>query len=400
MDSEKVIKRDGEYVLHTYNRNPIVLEKGHGLRAAGPEGQQYLDFTSGIGVNSLGYCDLDWAEAVSEQAHKLQHTSNLYYTAPCGKLAKKLCKRTGMSKVFFGNSGAEANEGAIKAARKYSVDHYRKDRTTVITLVNSFHGRTIATLTATGQEVFHQYFGPFNDGFQYVPAGDINSLTELVDRHTCAILLELVQGEGGVVPLSAEYVNKIFSLAVKYDVLVICDEVQTGNGRTGKLYSYINYGVTPDIVTTAKGLAGGLPLGATLLGKKTANVLGIGSHGSTFGGNPVATAGAISVLKRLDDTLFAEVIRKSEYIKSELEKCNGVESVTGLGLMLGVKTKKDASAVISKCIEKGVLVIKAKDKLRLLPALNIPDELLKKAITILCEVCSTAPNNEKDDMAQ
>ena len=200
MDSEKVIKRDNEYVLHTYGRNPVVLEKGHGLYAEGPEGQKYLDFTSGIGVNSLGYCDLTWAEAVSEQAHKLQHTSNLYYTAPCGKLAKKLCKRTGMSKVFFGNSGAEANEGAIKAARKYSFDHYGKGRDTIITLVNSFHGRTIATLTATGQEVFHQYFGPFNDGFQYVPAGDINSLTELVDRHTCAILLELVQGEGGVMP--------------------------------------------------------------------------------------------------------------------------------------------------------------------------------------------------------
>ena len=202
MDSEKVIKRDGEYVLHTYNRNPIVLEKGHGLRAAGPEGQQYLDFTSGIGVNSLGYCDLDWAEAVSEQAHKLQHTSNLYYTAPCGKLAKKLCKRTGMSKVFFGNSGAEANEGAIKAARKYSVDHYRKDRTTVITLVNSFHGRTIATLTATGQEVFHNYFGPFNEGFLYAPAGDIEALEELVDRTTCAVMLELIQGEGGVMALA------------------------------------------------------------------------------------------------------------------------------------------------------------------------------------------------------
>ena len=216
MDSEKVIKRDGEYVLHTYNRNPIVLEKGHGLRAAGPEGQQYLDFTSGIGVNSLGYCDLDWAEAVSEQAHKLQHTSNLYYTAPCGKLAKKLCKRTGMSKVFFGNSGAEANEGAIKAARKYSVDHYRKDRTTVITLVNSFHGRTIATLTATGQEVFHNYFGPFNEGFLYAPAGDIEALEELVDRTTCAVMLELIQGEGGVMAL--ELVNSSLERAVERPV--------------------------------------------------------------------------------------------------------------------------------------------------------------------------------------
>ena len=264
MDSEKVIKRDNEYVLHTYGRNPVVLEKGHGLYAEGPEGQKYLDFTSGIGVNSLGYCDLTWAEAVSKQAHKLQHTSNLYYTAPCGKLAKKLCKRTGMSKVFFGNSGAEANEGAIKAARKYSVDHYSKDRTTVITLVNSFHGRTIATLTATGQEVFHNYFGPFNEGFLYAPAGDMEALQELVDRNTCAVMLELIQGEGGVMPLDEAYVKGAAKLCEQYDLLLICDEVQVGNGRSGKLYGYMHYGVQPDIVSTAKGLAGGLPLGATL----------------------------------------------------------------------------------------------------------------------------------------
>ena len=221
MDSEKVIKRDNEYVLHTYNRSPIVLEKGHGLYAEGPEGQKYLDFTSGIGVNSLGYCDLAWAEAVSQQAHKLQHTSNLYYTAPCGKLAKKLCKRTGMSKVFFGNSGAEANEGAIKAARKYSVDHYGKDRYNVITLVNSFHGRTLATLTATGQEVFHNYFGPFNEGFQYVPAGDIEALRELVDRHTCAVMMELIQGEGGVMALDPEYVQAVRKLCDEKDLVLI-----------------------------------------------------------------------------------------------------------------------------------------------------------------------------------
>ena len=233
MDSEKVIKRDNEYVLHTYNRNPIALEKGHGLHAVGPEGQQYLDFTSGIGVNSLGYCDLTWAEAVSEQAHKLQHTSNLYYTAPCGKLAKKLCKRTGMSKVFFGNSGAEANVGAIKAARKYSVDHYDKDRTTIITLVNSFHGRTIATLTATGQEVFHNYFGPFNGGFVYAPAGDIEALEELVDRNTCAVMLELIQGEGGVMALDPDYVQAVRKLCDEKDLVLIVDEVQTGVGRTG-----------------------------------------------------------------------------------------------------------------------------------------------------------------------
>ena len=284
---KKYIKRDNEYVLHTYNRNPIVLEKGHGLRAAGPEGQQYLDFTSGIGVNSLGYCDLDWAEAVSEQAHKLQHTSNLYYTAPCGKLAKKLCKRTGMSKVFFGNSGAEANEGAIKAARKYSVDHYRKDRTTVITLVNSFHGRTIATLTATGQEVFHNYFGPFNEGFQYVKAGDIDALTEMVDRHTCAVMLELVQGEGGVVALEPEYVQAVRALCDEKDLVLIVDEVQTGVGRTGKFLACEHFDLHPDIVTLAKGLGGGLPIGAVLMNKKVADHMKPGSHGSTFGGNPV-----------------------------------------------------------------------------------------------------------------
>ena len=274
MDSEKVIKRDNEYVLHTYNRNPIALEKGHGLYAEGPEGQKYLDFTSGIGVNSLGYCDLTWAEAVSEQAHKLQHTSNLYYTAPCGKLAKKLCKRTGMSRVFFGNSGAEANEGAIKAARKYSFDHYGKGRDVVITLVNSFHGRTIATLTATGQEVFHNYFGPFNEGFVYTTAGDIEGLRELVDRHTCAIMLELIQGEGGVMALDPEYVQAVRALCDEKDLVLIVDEVQTGVGRTGTFLCCEHYNLKPDIVTLAKGLGGGLPIGAVLLNEKTAEGMG------------------------------------------------------------------------------------------------------------------------------
>ena len=259
MDSEKVIKRDNEYVLHTYNRNPVVLEKGHGLYAEGPEGQKYLDFTSGIGVNSLGYCDLAWAEAVSDQAHKLQHTSNLYYTAPCGKLAKKLCKRTGMSRVFFGNSGAEANEGAIKAARKYSVDHYGKDRTTVITLVNSFHGRTIATLTATGQEVFHNYFGPFNEGFLYAPAGDIEALQELVDRNTCAVMLELIQGEGGVMALDPDYVQAVRKLCDEKDLVLIVDEVQTGVGRTGTFLCCEHYNLKPDIVTLPRAWAAVCP---------------------------------------------------------------------------------------------------------------------------------------------
>lgn len=296
MDSEKVIKRDNEYVLHTYNRSPIVLEKGHGLYAEGPEGQKYLDFTSGIGVNSLGYCDLAWAEAVSQQAHKLQHTSNLYYTAPCGKLAKKLCKRTGMSKVFFGNSGAEANEGAIKAARKYSVDHYGKDRYNVITLVNSFHGRTLATLTATGQEVFHNYFFPFTEGFRYADVNSLESLEAAAGDDVCAVMLELVQGEGSVLPLEPAYVQAVKKLCEERDWLLLVDEVQTGVDRTGKLFAFQNDGILPDAASFAKGIAGGLPMSGIMANEKCRNVLGPGTHATTFGANPVCcrrrTAGA------------------------------------------------------------------------------------------------------------
>jgi len=337
MDSEKVIKRDNEYVLHTYNRSPIVLEKGHGLYAEGPEGQKYLDFTSGIGVNSLGYCDLAWAEAVSQQAHKLQHTSNLYYTAPCGKLAKKLCKRTGMSKVFFGNSGAEANEGAIKAARKYSVDHYGKDRYNVITLVNSFHGRTLATLTATGQEVFHNYFGPFNEGFQYVPAGDIEALRELVDRHTCAVMMELIQGEGGVMALDPEYVQAVRALCDEKDLVLIVDEVQTGVGRTGTFLCCEHYNLKPDIVTLAKGLGGGLPIGAVLMNEKVAEGMGPGTHGSTFGGNPVVCAGANVVVDRLDQSFLAQVSERAVQLRTGLAKLPHVKNISGIGLMVGIE---------------------------------------------------------------
>ena len=385
MDSEKVIKRDGEYVLHTYNRNPIVLEKGHGLRAAGPEGQQYLDFTSGIGVNSLGYCDLDWAEAVSEQAHKLQHTSNLYYTAPCGKLAKKLCKRTGMSKVFFGNSGAEANEGAIKAARKYSVDHYRKDRTTVITLVNSFHGRTIATLTATGQEVFHNYFGPFNEGFLYAPAGDIEALEELVDRTTCAVMLELIQGEGGVNILDPEYVKELVKYCNDNDILVIVDEVQTGVGRTGKLFAHQNYGILPDLMTVAKGLGGGLPIGVCMCGEKLKDVMSPSTHGTTFGANPVVCAGANYVLDTVaNDEFLAEVEKKGQYFEDKLTKIDGVKSVRRMGLMIGIELEKgDAHDIAIKCVENGLLIITAKDLLRMLPPLVIDYNEIDEAINIL-----------------
>lgn len=394
MDSEKVIARDNNYVLHTYNRNPIVIEKGHGLHAYGPEGQNYLDFTSGIGVNSLGYCDLEWAEAVSRQAHKLQHTSNLYYTAPCSKLAKALCRRTGMSKVFFANSGAEANEGAIKAARKYSFDHYGEGRSTVITLVNSFHGRTLATLTATGQDGFRQYFGPFNEGFVYAPAGDIDHLTKLVDAHTCAVMLELVQGEGGVVALDPLFVQEVRALCDEKDLCLIVDEVQTGVGRTGTFLACEQYNLRPDIVTLAKGLGGGLPIGAVLVSDKVAAGMGPGSHGSTFGGNPVVCAGANVVMGRLDERFLAGVREHGAQLRAGLEKLPHVTGVSGLGLMLGVQFEDgiQASDVLAACRERGLLVLTAKTRLRLLPPLVVTAHDIERALVILDEVlCGMDP---------
>ncbi len=394
MDSEKVIARDNDYVLHTYNRNPIVIEKGHGLHAYGPEGQSYLDFTSGIGVNSLGYCDLNWAEAVSKQAHKLQHTSNLYYTSPCSKLAKRLCRRTGMSKVFFGNSGAEANEGAIKAARKYSFDHYGEGRDQIITLVNSFHGRTIATLTATGQDTFHHYFGPFNEGFLYTPAGDIEALTKLVDKHTCAVMLELVQGEGGVVPLDQEFVQAVRALCDEKDLVLIVDEVQTGVGRTGTFLACEQFNLRPDIVTLAKGLGGGLPIGAVLVSEKVAAGMGPGSHGSTFGRNPVVCAGANVVLERLDESFLAGVREHAAQLRAGLERLPHVKGVTGLGLMLGIQFEDgiNAADVLAACRERGLLVLTAKTRLRLLPPLVVTAHDIERALVILDEVlCGLDP---------
>ena len=394
MDSEKVIARDNDYVLHTYNRNPIVIQKGHGLHAYGPEGQNYLDFTSGIGVNSLGYCDLNWAEAVSRQAHKLQHTSNLYYTAPCAKLAKRLCRRTGMRKVFFGNSGAEANEGAIKVARKYSYDRYGAGRDQIVTLVNSFHGRTIATLTATGQDTFHQFFGPFNEGFVYAPAGDLDKLAKLVDEHTCAVMLELVQGEGGVVPLARDYVQAVRALCDEKDLMLIVDEVQTGVGRTGTFLACEQYGLRPDIVTLAKGLGGGLPIGAVLVGDKAAGCMGPGTHGSTFGGNPVVCAGANAVLDRLDDSFLAGVREHAVQLRAGLEKLPHVKEVTGLGLMLGVQFEDGISAaeVLAACRDRGLLVLTAKTRLRLLPPLVVTAHDIQRALVILDEVlCGFGP---------
>lgn len=381
-------KIDKQYVANTYNRFPLELTHGIGSEVYDTDDKRYIDMGSGIGVTSFGYVDLDWQMAVAEQLCKLQHTSNLYYTEPSAKLAELLCKKTGFSKVFFSNSGAEANECAIKVARKYAMDKKGSDYYNVITLENSFHGRTLTTLAATGQEHYHQLFQPLTDGFLHVPAGEISALEKTVSENkTAAIMIECIQGEGGVNVLSKEYVKAVAEIAEKNDIILIVDEVQTGNGRTGKLYSYMNFEIEPDIVTTAKGLGGGLPLGATLLSEKVENVLGFGDHGSTFGGNPVCVAGAISIIERIDDELLAEVREKSEFIKSELQNAEGVIEVCGLGLMIGIKTVKPASEVVKKAMENGVLCLTAKDKVRLLPALNIEKDLLAEAIQKIKLAC-------------
>ena len=379
---------DKEYVANTYARFPLQLAYGKGSLVYDEEGKEYIDLGSGIAVNGFGIGDTAWKEAVISQLDKIQHTSNLYYSEPCAKLAQTLCLRTEMKKVFFSNSGAEANETAIKLARKYGELKKSKEYYTIITLKNSFHGRTITTLSATGQDVFHEHFTPMTEGFVFATPNDITEMQTLIKSHKCcAVMVELVQGEGGVIALDKEYVQKGKELTEKEDMLFIVDEVQTGNGRTGNLYAFMDYGVKPDVFTTAKGLGAGLPIGATVMGEKAENLFSPGLNGSTFGGNPVCCAGALSVLERIDDTLLKEVREKSEYIISELTGAKGVKSVTGKGLMLGVETEKDASCVIKGCMERGVLVIKAKHKVRLLPPLNIPMELLKKAIQVLKEEC-------------
>lgn len=380
---------DKEYVAGTYARFPLTIVKGKGSIVWDDEGKKYIDLSTGIAVNSFGIADGEWMAAVTKQLGSLQHMSNLYYTEPCAELAQMLCQRTGMDKVFFSNSGAEANECAIKAARKYAAEHRGAEYYNIITLKNSFHGRTVTTLAATGQDVFHHDFLPLTEGFLYAEANSIDDIKTLTESNKCAgVMIEVVQGEGGVNPLDKDYVKALAELCAEKDLLLICDEVQTGNGRSGKLYAYMNYGIQPDIVSTAKGLAGGLPLGATLLGAKVSGVFTPGTHGSTFGGNPVCCAGAISILGRIDDELLKGVRERSEFIINELSGAPGVESVTGLGLMLEVKTSKPAAEVISGCMAKGVLVIKAKDKVRLLPALNIPMEQLKQATAVIKEVCA------------
>ncbi|MBR5817194.1 MAG: acetylornithine/succinylornithine family transaminase, partial [Clostridia bacterium] len=369
---------------NTYNRFPLTLVSGVGSRVVDSEGKEYIDLGTGIAVNTFGINDEEWKEAVVSQLGKIQHTSNLFYSEPCALLAEELCKRTGMKKVFFCNSGAEANETAVKAARKYASDKKGGEYNVIVTLHNSFHGRTISMLSATGQDAFHRDFLPLTEGFVYADANDLDSVKKLVSENKVAgIMVETIQGEGGVLPLSEEFVSGIADICEREDILFIVDEVQTGNGRTGALYSYMNYGITPDIVTTAKGLGGGLPLGACMLGDKVENTFKFGDHGSTFGGNPVACAGALSILKRLDEGLLREVREKSEYITSTLSENEGVISISGRGFMLGIECKRDASEVLASARDGGVIAIKAKNKVRLLPPLNISWDDLRLAVDVL-----------------
>ena len=377
-------EKDKTYVADTYARFDLALLSGKGSLVYDENGKEYIDLATGIAVNSFGVADDGVKNAVMAQLDKIQHTSNLYYSEPCATLAEMLCQRTGAKKVFFGNSGAEANECAIKVARKWSLEENGGGRSTIITLKNSFHGRTLTTLSATGQDVFHQYFHPFTDGFVFAEANNLDSVRTLSEENGCAaVMMELVQGEGGVMALDPAFVKGVEKLCREKNMLLIFDEVQTGNGRTGTLYAYEQYGVQPDILTTAKGLGGGLPIGAAILFERAQNTLTHGTHGSTFGGNPIACAAAISVLERIDENLLKEVREKSAYIFKELEGADGVESVSGLGLIIGIQTKKPVDEVLKACMQAGALPIKAKQKLRLLPALNIGWAELKKGVEII-----------------
>lgn len=387
MNFEELKKNDGEYVLNTYARFPLAVKSGKGATCVDYDGKKYIDFSSGIGVNSLGFCDEGYIGAVTAQLNTLQHISNLYYTEPCVTLAKTLCERSGMSKVFFCNSGAEANEGAIKAARKYSFTKYGENRNVIVSLQNSFHGRTVTTLSATGQDVFHNFFFPFTGGFVFAKANDIEDTKAKLTSDVCAVMIELIQGEGGVVPLTKKYVYELEKVCRDRNILLIVDEVQTGIGRTGELFAYQGYGIKPDIVTSAKGLGGGLPLGAVLFSKTTEEALSFGDHGSTFGGNPVSCAGANAVMERLDGCFLAEVKRKGAYLKEKLLAMPHVTDVTGMGMMLGVSLNEGAAAkeVVKSAIEKGVILLTAKAKVRLLPSLTISYEEMDAGLSALEE---------------
>ena len=378
-------EKDKTYIAGTYARFPVEIVSGKGSVVKDETGKEYIDLTSGIGVTSFGVADDVWQQAVIEQISKVQHMSNLYYTEPCILLAEQLCEKSGMSKVFFSNSGAEANECAIKAARKYQAEHKGADCFTIVTLKNSFHGRTLTTLAATGQDHYHELFQPLTPGFAYAEPGNMEELKQIVkDTNAAAVMIEIIQGEGGVIPLDEAYLSELSAYVKEQDLLLIIDEVQTGNGRTGKMYAYQHFGLTPDIVSTAKGLGGGLPIGATLLSEKVKDVFKPGDHGSTYGGNPVSCAAALSIVKRIDDELLADVKRKGDYLFDVFKDAEGVGSVSGMGLMFGIKPlNHTASEVVNACIDEGVLCLTAKDKVRLLPALNIPMEVLKKAVQVI-----------------
>lgn len=387
MDNKKIKELDNENIMHTYGRYDVCLTKGKGVYAYDDNGKKYIDVSSGIGVNCLGYCDDGWVKAVSEQAGTIQHISNYYYNKVAGVLAEKLTKATGLSKVFFGNSGAEANECAIKVARKYSFDKYGRGRDHIITLVNSFHGRTIATLSATGQDVFHNYFFPFVDGFDNAIANDIESLKDTITDKTCAVMLETVQGEGGVNILDSEYLQQVRKICDEKDILLIVDEVQTGVCRTGKLYGYMHSGIKPDVVTSAKGLGGGLPIGICMVNDKLKDVMGPSTHGTTFGSNPVVCAGANYIIGTVNTPEFIEEVnKKGTYFKEKLEKIKGVKSVRQQGLMIGIEVEGNAGDIAKKCTENGLLVITAKTLLRMLPPLNIKYEEIDEALAILKKV--------------
>lgn len=386
---EDFVALDKEYIAGTYGRLPVLFKSGKGSVLVDSDDKEYIDLGSGIAVTAFGIADDEWVNAVTNQLGRLQHVSNYYYTQPQAQLAELLCKKTGMKKVFFSNSGAESNECMIKAARKYGSSVLGYDEPYIITLKNSFHGRTVTTLSATGQDVFHKDFGPFTKGFVYAQPDSKEDIVNFSKEYNCcAVMIELIQGEGGVVALSKEYVEFLRDFCDKNNMLLLIDEVQTGNGRTGELFCFMNYGIKPDIFSTAKSLGGGLPIGATVFGEKTANILGAGDHGSTFGGNPVCAAGALSIIGRIDSDLLAQVRAKSEYIISQLKDAEGVESISGMGLMLGIKTKKEAKQVLKECMERGVLVLTAKDRVRLVPALNIPQPLLEKAVAVIKDVVS------------
>lgn len=384
MTDEEIKLLDKKYVANTYARFDVCLAHGKGATCYSGDGKKYIDFSSGIGVNSLGFCEDTWVKAVAAQAGKLQHISNLYYTEPCVKLAETLCERTGMKRAFFCNSGAEANEGAIKTARKYSFDKYGVERNEIISLNNSFHGRTMATLSATGQEVYHNFFFPFVEGYTFVDSGNISQLKDAVSDKTCAVMMELIQGEGGVIAQNAAYVQEVAALCAARDILLIVDEVQTGIGRTGKLLACEHYDISPDIITVAKGLGGGLPIGAVLFGERTKDVLGFGHHGTTFGGNPVVCAGAQAVLETIDETFLAEVAEKAVYMRAEIAKFSNVKSVSGLGMMIGIELEgKTAKEAVEAGLENGLIALTAKTKVRLLPPLNISYEEIHEGLSAL-----------------